>query len=110
MKTSETDRTPGAGRQPYLSAGIFSARSTILLPTNSMSETQSPRNPGIVGAGITGAGAAVGAGAGAWAIIEVATAVPIRNKIAFTALFIIPPAARVYIGGKFTNELAHELL
>src|SRR5262249_61304586 len=51
MKTSETERTPGPGLQPYLSGGIFSARSTSRLPTNSISERQSPRNPGSGGVG-----------------------------------------------------------
>src|SRR6266536_4324043 len=39
------ERTPGAGRQEYLSAGIALARSRSFLPTESTSTTYSPRNP-----------------------------------------------------------------
>src|SRR5206468_9531566 len=44
-KTWPTDRTSGAGRHPYLSAGKASASSTSFLPTASTSAAYSARNP-----------------------------------------------------------------
>src|SRR5262245_64047296 len=49
-----TERTSGAGRHPYLSAGKASASSTSFLPTASTSAAYSARNPT--------AGAAIAAG------------------------------------------------
>src|SRR5450432_3458184 len=45
MKTSPADRTPGAGRHEYFSAGIAVASCVILSSTSSRSATNSARKP-----------------------------------------------------------------
>src|SRR5450759_5551860 len=45
MKTSPAERTPGAGRHEYFSAGTAVASCVILSPTSSRSATNSARKP-----------------------------------------------------------------